>query len=110
VSDSTPGAEDDPDLMQKKAAEAARLLRLLADEERLLLLCLLATEGAMTSAELAKALGTPASGVSRLLNGLQEDGLVAACDGPGAISYRLTDPRTGRILTLLHDICCRPAG
>ncbi|PWS35278.1 transcriptional regulator [Falsiroseomonas bella] len=96
--------------MQEKAAEAARLLRLLADEDRLLLLCLLATEGAMTAAALARALNLPDVRLSRLLDGLREDGLVAPCDGPREVTYRLTDPRTGRILTLLHDICCRPAG
>lgn len=92
--------------LQHKAAEAARLLRLLANENRLLLLCRMATEGEMTVGALAQAVGLSQPALSQHLAMLREDRLVATRREAQAVHYRLSDPRAARILALLHDLFC----
>ena len=58
------------------AQEAARLLKLLANEKRLIILCFLATCGEMTVGALAKALNLSQSALSQHLAKLRRDGLV----------------------------------
>ncbi len=97
-----------PDLMEK-AGEAARLLRLLANENRLLLLCHLVAEGEMTVGALAEAVGLSQPALSQHLALLREEGLVATRKEAQAVFYRLADPRAARVLTLLRDLYCPPA-
>nr|WP_302474090.1 metalloregulator ArsR/SmtB family transcription factor [Roseococcus sp. MDT2-1-1] len=95
--------------MQKKAAEAARLLRLLSNEKRLLLLCHLMAEGEMGVGAMAEAVDLSQPALSQHLARLREDGLVATRKEAQAVFYRLADPSAGRILALLRDIYCPPA-
>jgi DNA-binding transcriptional ArsR family regulator len=99
-----------PDLaaLQEKAAEAARLLRLLANENRLLVLCHLAGEAEMTVGALAEAIGLSQSALSQHLARLREDGLVATRKAAQAVFYRLADPKAARLLGVLRDIYCPP--
>lgn len=97
-----------PDLaaLEAKAAEAARMLRLLANERRLLVLCHLAGEGEMTVGALAEAVGLSQPALSQHLAKLREDGLVATRKEAQAVFYRLADPKTARLLELLRDLYC----
>lgn len=95
--------------LEAKAAEAARLLRLLANENRLLLLCLLAGEGEMTVGRLAAALGLSQPALSQHLARLRADGLVAARRDAQSMHYRIADPRAARLLDVLRDLSCPPA-
>lgn len=99
-----------PDLaaLAEKAAEAARLLRLLANENRLLLLCHLVAAGEMGVGALAEALGLSQPALSQHLARLREDGLVATRRESQAVFYRLADPKAARVLALLRDIYCPP--
>ncbi|MBY0338098.1 MAG: metalloregulator ArsR/SmtB family transcription factor [Acetobacteraceae bacterium] len=92
--------------MEAKAGEAARLLRLLANERRLLLLCHLAGEGEMTVGALATAVGLSQPALSQHLTKLRQDGLVATRREAQAIHYRLADPKAARVLALLRDLYC----
>ena len=56
--------------------EATRLLRLLANERRLLILCFLATSGEMSVGALVETLGLSQSALSQHLAKLRRDGLV----------------------------------
>lgn len=99
-----------PDIaeLQAKAAEAARLLALLANEKRLLILCHLVAEEEMHVGALAEAVGLSQPALSQHLARLREDGLVATRRVAQSIQYRLADPRAARLLALLRDIYCPP--
>lgn len=109
MSSVTRDAPDDLGALQEKVAEAARLLRLLANENRLLLLCHLVAEGEMTVGALAQAVGLSQPALSQHLAMLREDGLVATRKEAQAVFYRLADPKAARVLALLRDLYCPPA-
>jgi len=94
--------------LQAKAAEAARLLRLLANEKRLLLLCHIVAEGEMSVGALAEAVDLSQPALSQHLALLREEGLVATRKEAQAVFYRLADPKAARVLSLLRDIYCPP--
>ena len=58
------------------AQDAAQLLKLLANEKRLVILCFLATRGEMPVGALVEALGLSQSALSQHLARLRRDGLV----------------------------------
>jgi ArsR family transcriptional regulator, virulence genes transcriptional regulator len=92
--------------LHDKAADAARLLRLLANEKRLLILCLLVAHGEKDVSGLAEAVGLSQSALSQHLAKLREDDLVAFRRESQTLYYRLADPRAGRVLATLKDIFC----
>jgi DNA-binding transcriptional ArsR family regulator len=94
--------------LEEKAAEAARLLRLLANERRLLLLCHLVGEGEITVKALASMVGLSQPALSQHLARLREDGLVATRKEAQAVFYRLADPKAARLLEVLRDLYCPP--
>jgi DNA-binding transcriptional ArsR family regulator len=91
------------------AYEAARLLKLLANEKRLVILCFLATRGEMPVGALVEALGLSQSALSQHLARLRRDGLVRFRRESQILHYRLADPRVVRVLGVLDEIfCARP--
>jgi len=92
--------------LEAKAAEAAQMLRLLANERRLLLLCQLAAEGEAAVGALADSVGLSPSALSQHLARLRDDGLVTTRREAQTIYYRIADPRVARLLALLKDIYC----
>ncbi|UPY35589.1 metalloregulator ArsR/SmtB family transcription factor [Sediminicoccus sp. KRV36] len=101
-----PGA--DVSAIQDNAAEAARLLRLLANERRLLLLCHLVGAGEMTVTALAASVGLSQPALSQHLAKLRADGLVATRKSSQTVFYRLADPKAARLLEVLRDLYCPP--
>jgi DNA-binding transcriptional ArsR family regulator len=91
--------------LQEKAAEAARLLRLLGNENRLLL-CHLVAEGEMTVGALAEAIGLSQPALSQHLARMREDGLVETRKAAQTVFYRLADPKAARLLGVLRDLYC----
>jgi DNA-binding transcriptional ArsR family regulator len=91
---------------EQKAAEAARLLKLLANENRLLILCRLVAEREMPVGEIAAAVGLSQSALSQHLAKMREEGLVATRREAQTIHYRIADPDTRRILAVLKSIYC----
>ncbi len=92
--------------LQDKASDAARLLRLLANEKRLLILCLLVARGEMDVTSLAAAVELSQSALSQHLAKMREEGLVTFRRESQTLYYRLEDPRVGRVLETLKDIFC----
>src|SRR5215471_18928714 len=88
------------------AYEAARLLKLLANEKRLVILCFLATRGEMPVGALVEALGLSQSALSQHLARLRRDGLVLFRRESQTLHYRLADPRVMRVLMVLEEIFC----
>jgi ArsR family transcriptional regulator len=91
-----------------RAAAAARLLRALASEPRLLILCRL-TDGEAHVGALLPGTGLSQSALSQHLALLRAEGLVATRREGTSIRYRLADPAAARLLDTLADIFC-PAG
>ena len=97
------------DAMVGCAQEAARLLKLLANERRLVILCFLATRGEMPVGALAEALNLSQSALSQHLAKLRRDGLVQFRRESQTLHYRLADPRAVRVLVVLREIFCAPS-
>jgi len=89
------------------AYEAARLLKLLANEKRLVILCFLATRGEMPVGALVEALGLSQSALSQHLAKLRRDRLVLFRREAQTLYYRLADPRVVRVLGVLEEIFCK---
>ena len=85
------------------AEAAARLLKLLASEQRLLLLCRL-IEGEASVGALAEHARLAHSATSQHLGKMRAEGLVATRRDAQTIYYRLSDPAAMRVLDTLCDI------
>jgi ArsR family transcriptional regulator, virulence genes transcriptional regulator len=96
--------------MEARAAEAAALLRLLANERRLLVLCTLITEGEANVGRLAERVGLSQPAMSQHLARLREDGLVATRRTGTTIHYRIADARVATIIACLKDTFCAELG
>ena len=103
---SKPAADNGIAELERKAAEAAGLLKLLANENRLLILCRLAAAGEMSVGELADAVDLSQSALSQHLAKMREDGLVATRREAQTVFYRIDDPNAARLLALLKSIYC----
>ena len=91
---------------ERKAAEAAALLKLLANENRLLILCRLVVVGEMSVNELAEAVGLSQSALSQHLAKMREEGLLGTRREAQTVFYRIADPNAARLLALLKNIYC----
>jgi DNA-binding transcriptional ArsR family regulator len=92
--------------LERKAAEAAQLLKLLANENRLLILCRLAMTREMSVNDLADAVGLSQSALSQHLAKMRDDGLLATRRDAQTVFYRIADPNVARLLALLKKIYC----
>ena len=95
----------DPEQMRLHAADAARLLRALANEKRLMLLCLL-VDGERSVGELNARVDLSQSALSQHLAVLREDGLVTTRREAQTIRYALAAGPAQRIIETLHGIYC----
>ncbi len=93
--------------LEASAAAATRLLKLLASEQRLILLCRL-SEGEVSVGELASHVGLSPSAASQHLAKLRAEGLVATRRENQTIFYRLDDEAAARVIGLLCEIYRRP--
>ena len=95
----------DPESMRTHAADAARLLKALGNENRLMLLCLL-VEGERSVGELNARLALSQPALSQHLAVLREDGLVRTRREAQTIYYSLVEGPAQRIIDTLHGIYC----
>lgn len=94
-----------PEAMRAHAGEAARLLKALANEKRLQLLCLL-VGGEQNVGELNARLDLSQSALSQHLAVLRNDGLVQARRDGQAVLYSLSPGPAHSVLETLHGIYC----
>ena len=92
--------------LEANADEAARFLKLMANEQRLLVLCQLVMNGEMTVNALADSVGLSQSALSQHLARLREDGLVAFRREAQTLHYRIADPRAVQLLKTLKRMFC----
>jgi ArsR family transcriptional regulator, virulence genes transcriptional regulator len=91
---------------ERKASQAAQLLKLLANENRLLILCRLALSREVSVNDLADAVGLSQSALSQHLAKMREEGLLATRREAQTVYYRIADPNAARLLVLLKSIYC----
>jgi DNA-binding transcriptional ArsR family regulator len=89
--------------LEARAGAAARLMKLMASEQRLLLLCRLA-EGECSVSELAHCVKLAQSAASQHLAKLRAEGVVTTRREGQTIFYRLADPAAARVLDTLCEI------
>lgn len=95
------------DQFQGNAGEAARLLRALSNEKRLMILCRLG-DGECAVGELLPLTGLSQSALSQHLAVLREEGLVASRREGVSILYRVAEPAALKLIAVLADIYCPP--
>ena len=91
--------------MREHAGDAAQLLKALANEKRLVVLCLLA-DGERSVGELNAELDLSQSALSQHLAVLRTDGLVETRRDAQTIYYTLAAGPAQRIIETLHGIYC----
>ena len=104
----TPGAHPhviDPERLRSAAGAAVATLKLLANEDRLLLLCQL-SQGEMCVSELEAQLEIRQPTLSQQLGVLRHEAVVATRRQGKNIYYRVADPALLEILALLYRIYC----
>ena len=95
----------DPERLQASAGEAAKLLRALANERRLAILCRL-SGGELSVGELQDHVGLSQSALSQHLARLRDDELVATRKEGQTVFYRIADPAAVRVIERLVEIFC----
>jgi ArsR family transcriptional regulator len=93
------------DAMADSAQDAAGLLKALAHEGRLMILCALVA-GERSVGELEDLLGARQAAVSQQLARLRLEGLVTCRREGKSMVYALGDPRVARIVGVLHEMFC----
>ena len=91
--------------MARHASEAARLLRTLGNDKRLMILCLL-SEGEASVGALNERVELSQSALSQHLGVLRQDGLVHTRREAQTIYYSLADGPAQRVIRTLHGIYC----
>ena len=95
--------------LQKRAHEAAALLKALANPDRLLLLCHL-VEAERAVAELGAMTGIGQPTLSQQLAVLRSEGLVLTRRSGKSIHYRIASPAVHAVLSTLYQLYCSDAG
>ncbi|WP_371679713.1 ArsR/SmtB family transcription factor [Microvirga sp. KLBC 81] len=90
-------------------AQLAGILRALANERRLMILCKPVGWGEANVASLAEAVGLSQSALSRHLAKMRDEGLVTFRRESQTLWHRIADPRVAQLHATLNTLYCRPA-
>lgn len=96
-----------PEDLEQNARKASALLKAMANERRLLILCYLA-ERERSVGELESLITLSQSALSQHLARLRRDGLVATRREAQTIYYSLAGREAGAIMETLHALYCEP--
>lgn len=97
------GGPADPAVMERGAGEAARVLRALANENRLMVLCCLG-RGELSVSELLERVPLSQSALSQHLAVLRHEGLVETRREAQTIHYRVADERVQRLMPVICEV------
>jgi len=92
--------------MQRNAAKAEAMLKLLANAKRLMILCHL-VKGEKSVGQLADLVELSSSALSQHLAKMREQGLVDSNKQGQMVYYRVTNPEVEAILSTLYLIYCK---
>ena len=90
------------------AEQLAAVLRALANERRLMVLCKLVEWNEATVGTLAEAVGLSQSALSQHLAKMREEGIVTYRRESQTLWYRIADPRMEALLGYLQQLYCPP--
>ncbi len=99
------GEAIDFEAMHRSASDAVRLLKSLANESRLMVMCVL-SEGEISVGNLNQRIDLSQSALSQHLAILREQGLVRTRRESQTIYYSLSDSAAISLIETLHDIFC----
>ena len=91
------------------ASHAVELLKAMANEWRLMILCQLA-EGEKTVSELQSVLGLSQSALSQHLAVLRRERIVSARKHAQSVSYSLAGSDAPKVMQTLHEVFCETRG
>ncbi|WP_287966053.1 metalloregulator ArsR/SmtB family transcription factor [Diaphorobacter sp.] len=106
MTDDATTLELDLPAMRAHAGEAVTMLKLLGNEDRLMLLCQL-TEGERTVGELEQLTGIGQPTLSQQLGVLRRDRLVQTRREGKFIWYQLADDRALQLMQAIHRLFCK---
>ena len=95
--------------LHEMATHAVELLKAMANEWRLMILCQLA-EGEKTVSELQSILGLSQSALSQHLAILRREKVVKARKHAQSVSYSLSGDDATKVMETLHDVFCAAQG
>jgi DNA-binding transcriptional ArsR family regulator len=104
-------SEDAPELVElhDMASHAVELLKAMANEWRLMILCQL-SEGERTVSELQEILGLSQSALSQHLAILRRERIVKARKQAQSVSYSLSGDEATKVMNTLHEVFCESQG
>src|SRR5210317_2662559 len=91
------------------ASHAVELLKAMANEWRLMILCKL-SEGEKTVSELQQCLGLSQSALSQHLAILRREKIVKARKHAKSVSYSLAGNEAPKVMNTLHEVFCEAQG
>ncbi|CAQ78261.1 transcriptional activator HlyU [Aliivibrio salmonicida LFI1238] len=91
--------------MEKNAPQAVTLLKAMANERRLFILCLL-LEGELSVGQIAEQLSLSQSALSQHLGWLRKDALVSTRKESQTVFYSLSSHEVKSVIQLLHNLYC----
>lgn len=92
---------------EKNAVEVANILRALANERRLMILCQLVEYGEATVGSLVEEVGISQSALSQHLSKMRDEGIVTFRRESQTLWYRIADQRIEQLFATLHHLFCR---
>lgn len=101
----TTTATIDIEQLRQAAGQACGLLKVLANQDRLLLLCQM-TQGEYSVGELAELTGIRQPTLSQQLTVLREEEMVATRREGKQIHYRIASREALAVMTVLHALYC----
>ena len=93
-------------LLAKQAEDVARLLTVLANQNRLLVVCYLMMNNEMKVGDLVDALHLSQSALSQHLTKLREEGVIKFRRESQTLFYRIADPRVTKLVKTLKKLYC----
>ena len=105
-----PHAPADFAVFESNAAKVAQVLRALANERRLMILCKLVEWGEASVNALAEAVGLSQSALSQHLAVLRREKIVSARKDAQSVFYSLAGDEATKVMETLHDLFCGARG
>jgi len=98
-------AKPKPELMRRHACDAARLMKAVGNENRLMVLCALA-EGELSVGELLDRVDLSQSALSQHLAVLRRESLVTTRREAQSIYYSLSSAEASKLIRFLYSTYC----
>ncbi|WP_434356758.1 metalloregulator ArsR/SmtB family transcription factor [Parasalinivibrio latis] len=95
----------DQELMEQNAPQAVTLLKAMANERRLFILCYL-LEGELSVGVMSEKVGLSQSALSQHLAWLRRDGLVKTRKEAQTVYYSLKSDEARKVMETLHSLYC----